>query len=113
QHVLAILFLADEKQAFHVLGFTTRLDDVAVRTRADELNRFIEGSEVFLRNNSDAGLAQLLLAELAIVLEAIGVGRAADDELAALPQPLRLRALSEDVVENDYVSPVDIAPPIV
>ena len=113
QHVLTVLLLANEKQPFHVLGLATRLDDVAVRIRAHEVDRFVEGSEVLLRDNADAGRSELLLAECAIVLEPISVWRAPDDELALLPQTVRLRALSEDVVEDDHVGPVGVASPIV
>ena len=110
---MAILLLTDEKQALHVLGFAARFDDVAVRIRAHELDRFVEGSEVLLLNDPDARRSELLLAERAIVLEPIGVGCATDDELALPSQTVRLSALSQDVVENDHVRPVGVASPVV
>ena len=61
----------------------------------------------------DAGRLQLRLAEAAVVLEAVGVRRAADDELA-LPAQLRgQRAVPQHVVEDDDVGPVDVGAPVV
>jgi hypothetical protein len=82
------------------LRFSARLDDVSIRVGADELDRVVEGREVLLRNDRDADGLQLFLAEGAIVLEAIAVGRAADDQLALLTELLRLGALSEDIVRR-------------
>ena len=53
-HVLAVLLLADEKQPLQVLRLAARLDDVAVRIRAHERDRVVEGREVLLRDDRDA-----------------------------------------------------------
>ncbi len=63
-------------------------------------------------NDRYAGRLQLFLAERPVVLELVGVGRAADDQLALLPQLLGFRALSQDVIEDDHVGPVGVAAPV-
>ena len=69
--------------------------------------------EVFLRDDRDAGLLELLLAERPVVLQLVGVRTAADHELAGLAQLLGLGALAEDVVEHDDVGPGYVAHPVV
>ena len=69
--------------------------------------------EVFLRNDRDAGLFQLLLAERAIVFELIGVRGSPDYQLARLPQLVRLGTLAQHVVEHDDVGPGHLAHPVV
>ena len=94
------------------MRFAAGLDDVAVGIFLHELDRGIEGLEVLVRNDVDAGLLQLFLAEGAIVFEAVGVFGAADDRLAGSAQGLSLRALTERVVEDDDVGPLGVFLPV-
>ena len=96
-----------------VLRLAARLDDVAVRVLLHVGDRRRRRGEFSWRDDRDAGLLELLLAEGAVVLEAVGVGRAADHGLALLLQLGRLLALPEHVVEHDHVGPVDLLLPVV
>jgi hypothetical protein len=55
---------------------------------------------------------QLLLAEAAVVLEAIGIRRAAHHQLALLLQLGGHLAHAEHVVEHHHVGPVDLLLPV-
>src|SRR4051812_46796676 len=72
--VLAVLLLADEEQPLVVLRLAARLDDVAIGVRRDVGDGLIERGEVLLRDDGDAGRFELLLAEAAVVLEAVAIG---------------------------------------
>ncbi len=65
-----------------------------------------------MRDDRHAGRLQLLLAEGAVVLELVGVGRAAHHRLAGLAQLLGERAHAEHVVEHHHVGPVDLLAPV-
>src|SRR5205814_5996767 len=88
--VFAVVFLAHEEAALDVLGFAAGLDDVAIGIFLDEFDGRVEGVEILVRNDVDAGFLQLFLAERAIVLEAVGVFGAADDGFALGAEGLSL-----------------------
>ena len=104
--VFAVFFFADEEAPLDVLRFPAGLDDVAVGIFLHEFDRRIEGVEILVWNNVDAGLLQLFLAEGTVVFEAVGVFGAADDRLPCRAQGLSPSALPEGVVENDDVGPL-------
>src|SRR3989442_1154745 len=110
--VFAVLVFTHEQQLLEVLRLTARLDDVAVGVGADVCEGVVEGVEVFLRDDGDAGLLQFILAERAVVLELIRVGSATNNQFARLPELLSLRALSQHVVKYDHVSPGDLPNPV-
>src|SRR5262249_20037696 len=110
--VLAVLFFTHEQSAFHVLRLAARLDDVAVGILSHELNRRIEGIEVLVGNDVDAGLLQLLLSERAVVLQAIGIFGAADDRLASGAEGLSFGALAQGIVKDNDIGPLDVILPV-
>ncbi len=107
-NVFTVFFLADEEAALDVLGFAAGLDDVAVGIFLDEFDGRIEGVEILIRDDGDAGFLQFFLAEGAVVFEIVGVGRAADDRLSGGAESLGFGALAEGVVEDDDVGPLAI-----
>ena len=110
--VVAVFFFADEEAALDVLGFAAGLDDVAVGILHDKFDGGIEGFEILVGDDVDAGFLQLFLAEGAIVFETIGVFSAADDGLARVAEGFGSGALAESVVEDDDVGPLGVALPI-
>jgi hypothetical protein len=104
-NVVSIFFFANEKAALDVLGFSARLDDVAVGIFLDEFDGAIEVVEFLVRNDGDAGFLQFFLAERAIVFEIVGVNGAADDGLPCCAEGLGAGALAESVVKNDDIGP--------
>jgi len=94
------------------LRFAARLDDVAIGIFLDELDGGIEGIEFLIRNNGDAGLLQLFLAEGAIVFEIIGVRRAAMTGCRRRRRVCALVPLAEGVIKNDNVGPVGVLFPV-
>src|SRR5262249_13582749 len=110
--VVAVVLVADEEPPLDVARGARRLDDVARRVLLDVGDRFVEVVEVAVRDDRDASLLQLLLAEGAVVLESVGVGRAADHGLALGAQRDGLLALAERVVEDDDVGPLDVSLPV-
>ncbi len=111
--VAAVLLVADEEAPFHVARRARRLDDVARRVLGHVGDGVVEVVEVPVRDDRDAGLLQLLLAERAVVLQPVGVGRAAHDGLSLRPHRHGLLALPERVVEDDHVRPVHVLLPVV
>ena len=110
--VVAVFFFADEEAALDVLGLAAGLDDVAVGILHDEFDGGIEGFEILVGDDVDAGFFQLFLAEGTIVFEAVGVFGAADDGLAGGAESLGFGALAEGVVEDDDVGPLGVAFPV-
>ncbi len=106
--VVAVFFLADEEAALDVLGLAAGLDDVAVGIFLHELDGGIEGVEFLVGDDGDAGFLQLFLAEGAVVLEIVGVGRAADHRLSGSTKGLGFCALAEGIVEDDDVGPLAV-----
>src|SRR5437879_11994171 len=94
------------------LRFTARFDDITVGILLDEINGGVEGIEVFVGNDADAGRFELFLAEGAVVFEAVGVGGSADDGLAGGAKGLGFAALSQGVVKDDNVGPLGVFFPI-
>jgi len=64
--------------------------------------------ELAVRDDVDASLFEFLLAEGAIVFEAIALGGAADDLLSPGTQGLCFLSLSKRVIEDDDVGPVSV-----
>ena len=110
--VFAVFLFAHEQAALDVLRFAAGFDDVAVRILLDEVDGGIEGIEVFVGNNADAGGFELFLAEGAIVFESVGVGGTTDDGLAGGAKGLGFGALTEGIVEDDNVRPLGVLFPI-
>ncbi len=110
--VVAVFFFADKEAALDVLGFAAGLDDVAIGIFHDEFDGGIEGFEILVGDDVDAGFFELLLAEGAIVFEAIGVFGAADDGLSGGAKSFGFGALAEGVIENDDIGPLGVAFPI-
>src|SRR4029077_11829513 len=92
--VLAIFFLTDEQAALNVLGFAAGLDDIAIGIFFDEFDGRIEGIEILVRNDGDAGFFEFFLAEGAIIFEIVGVRSAANDGFTGSSQCLRFGALA-------------------
>ena len=111
-HILAVVLFADEQAALHVLRFAARLDHVARGILHHVVHGVVEGEEFGVGDDVDAGFFQLFLAEGAIVLEAIRVGRAADHLFAGFAQRFGLFALAERIVEDDDVGPVGVLFPV-
>ena len=87
--VLAVFLVADEQPALDVARRARGLDDVALRVLLHVGDGVVEIVEFAIGHDVDALLLELLLAERAIVLEPVGVGRAAHHELALGAQRLR------------------------
>ena len=111
-YIVAVFFFADKEAALDVLRFAAGLDDVAVGILHHEFNGGIEGIEILIRDDVDAGFFQLFLAEGAIVFEAIGIFGAANDRLASSTESVGLGALAKSVVEDDDVGPLGVALPV-
>src|SRR5712692_5713881 len=103
--VLAVLLLPDEKQLLLVLRVAARLNHVPLGVLLHELYRLVERYEVPARESVDAGVLQLVLPELPLVLQPLGVDGASHDGFALAPQLLRKLPVT-DVVEDDYLRPV-------
>jgi hypothetical protein len=112
-HILAVFLVADEQAPLDVAGCARRLDDIAFRIALHVRDRVVEVVEFAVRQDVDARLSELFLAEGTIVLQAVRIRRAAHDKLALAAQGLRLRALTKRVVEYNDVRPRDLALPIV
>jgi hypothetical protein len=110
--VVAVFFLADKEAALDVLGFAAGFDDVAVGILHHKFDGGIEGIEILIRDDVDAGFFQLFLAEGAIVFEAIRILRATDDRLPRGTESVGFGALAESVVEDDDVGPLGVTFPI-
>ena len=103
--VEAVLLLADERQDLLVLRPAARLHHVAAGVLPDERRGRVERGELPARQGRHAGGLHLLLTEIAVHLEPVGVARAADDRLPFLAQLLDQRP-ELAVVEHDDVGPV-------
>src|SRR5262249_264239 len=111
-NVVAVFFFADEQAALDVLRFAAGLDDIAVGIFFNKFSGRIEGIEILVGNDVDAGIFQLPLAEGAIVLETIGVGAAANNGLAGRAEGLGSSALAEGVVEDHNIGPLRVVLPV-
>src|SRR5258708_2050375 len=110
--VFAVFFFPDEQAALDVLRFAAGFNDITIGILLDEFNGGVEGVEILVGNDGDAGGLELFLAEGAIVFEAVRVGCAADYGLAGGAESLSLSALAESVVEYDNVGPLGVFFPI-
>jgi hypothetical protein len=90
------------------LRFPAGFDDVAVGILFYEFNGGIEGVEILVGNDSDAGLLQFLLTEGAIVLQIVSISGSANNGLTSGAQGLCFGALAEGVVENDDIGPLHV-----
>jgi hypothetical protein len=107
-HIIAIFFFADKQAALDVLGFTAGLDDIAIGIFLNKLNGGIEGIEILVRNDGDAGFFQFFLAEGAVVLKIVGVGATADDRFSGRAEGLCFAALAQRIVKNNDIGPFDV-----
>ena len=110
--VLPVVFFADKQAPLHVLRFAARLDHIAAWILHHVLDRIVEGHEFAVRNNIHPGFLQFFLAERAVVLQPVGIGRPANHFLSLFAERLGFFALAERVIENDDVRPVDVFLPI-
>ena len=111
--VHAVVFLADKQQSLDVLRLAAGLDDVWRRVRFHMCDRRVKIRKLLERDNRHAVFLEFLLTESAVVFESVGVRCSAHDELAGRAQRCRFLTLSENVIENDNVGPVDVFLPAV
>ena len=73
----------------------------------------IKGSEVLVRDNGHACFFEFFLSESSVVFEFVCVGCAANDVFALCSEFVCVCAVTEDVIENNDVCPVNVSFPFV
>ena len=58
-------------------------------------------------------LLQFFLTERAIILQHVGIGRAADHRFTGVPEFLRLGTHAEYIIENDDIGPINLGLPVI
>jgi len=112
-HVRAVVGLADVKEAVVVLGGAAGLDHVGRRLLPDVADAGVDVLEELRLDDVQPQLGHRLVAEIPLLLEAVGQLCAADDGHALVADPAGLPAEPEAVVHHDDVRPVDVGAPVV
>src|SRR6267143_2978063 len=103
--VLPVLLLPDEEELLFVLRVPAGLDHVSFGVLLHEIDRLVERGEVPALERLDARVLQLVLPELSLVLQPVGVDGSSDDGFALAPQLFSQLPVA-DVVEDYDLRPV-------
>lgn len=117
-HVAPVVLVADVQQALDVLYLAERFDRVRSGVPLDLLDTGVELAEHVVFDRVDAVVFEHLRRVAAVLFEAVGVRRPADDGLPLFASFLGGFARTDagtdpDVVEDGHVGPVDLGAPVV